>query len=108
MPWNISCANCPYSGVECIKTNVAEVVAVPEPNNTQRQRIMAKPIVSRQTTERHNSQTILMLQAIIQNDLNNFLAFNLVLIESTDIQDSTQVSVFVRYVNSDVNVKEET
>lgn len=67
MPWDIARANCPYSDVECIKTNEAEVVAV----------------------------------SIIQNDLITSLSFNLVLIESTDIKDSSQVSVFVRY---DANV----
>ena len=41
------------------------------------------------------------------NDLKNCEAFNLALDESTDIQDKPQMAVFVRYVTSDVIVKEE-
>ena len=41
------------------------------------------------------------------NDLKNCEAFSLALDESTDIQDKPQMAVFVRYVTSDVIVKEE-
>ncbi|CAI9715600.1 Hypothetical predicted protein [Octopus vulgaris] len=43
----------------------------------------------------------------MQNDLKNSLAFSLALDESTDLQDNPQLVVFIRYISSDVTVKED-
>ena len=43
----------------------------------------------------------------MQNDFKSSLAFSVAFDESTDIQDNPQLALFVRYVSSDLTIKEE-
>ncbi|XP_065667867.1 protein FAM200A-like [Hydra vulgaris] len=63
--------------------------------------------VTRHTTERRISEISVEVEQHLLNDLKNCEAFRIALDESTDIQDKPQTAVFVRYVTSDVLVKEE-
>ncbi|XP_065675532.1 protein FAM200A-like [Hydra vulgaris] len=63
--------------------------------------------VSQHTTERRIFEICIEVEKHLLNELKNCEAFNLALDESTDIQDKPQMAVFVRYVTSDVLVKEE-
>jgi hypothetical protein len=105
--WNIARAKRPYSDGEFVKKNIAKVVAVLDPNNTKLQRLIAQTPASRHTTERRISQISADVAGKMQNDFKNSFAFSLALDKSTDIQDNPQLAVFVRYVSSDVIVKEE-
>ena len=78
-----------------------------DPNNTKLQRLISQTPVSCHTTERRISQISAEVAGKMQNDVKNSLAFSLALDESTDIQDNPQLAVFIRYVSSDVTVKEE-
>ncbi|XP_061468686.1 general transcription factor II-I repeat domain-containing protein 2-like [Rhineura floridana] len=103
---NIARAKCRYSDGEFVK-NIAEVVAVLDPNNTKLQRLIAQTPASCHATERRISQISADVAGKMQNDLKNSLAFRFALDESTDIQDNPQLAVFVCYVSFDVTVKEE-
>ena len=50
---NIARAKRPYSDSEFVKKNIAEVVAVLDPNNTKLQRLIAQAPASRHTTDSH-------------------------------------------------------
>ena len=43
----------------------------------------------------------------MQSDLKSSLTFSIALDESTDLQDNLQLAIFVRYVSSDLTIKEE-
>ena len=43
----------------------------------------------------------------MQSDFKSFLAFSVAFDESTDIHDNPQLAIFVRYVSSDLIIKEE-
>ena len=43
----------------------------------------------------------------MQSDLKSFLAFGIAFDESTDIQNNPQPAIFVRYVSSDLTIKEQ-
>jgi hypothetical protein len=60
--WNIARAKLPYSVSEFIKKNIAEIVAVLDPNNTKLQRLIAQTPASCHTTERHISQITARLE----------------------------------------------
>uniref|UniRef100_A0A0L8H4L9 Uncharacterized protein n=1 Tax=Octopus bimaculoides TaxID=37653 RepID=A0A0L8H4L9_OCTBM len=81
MSWNIARTKRPYSDGEF--KNIAEVVAMFDPNNTRLQQLIAQTPVSRQPTEKRISQI------------------------SAKVADNPQLAVFIRYVSSDVTVKEE-
>jgi len=63
--------------------------------------------VSRHTIERRISTISFDIFATLINNIANCLSLSLDLDESTDIQDKPQLAIFVRYVTSDVDVKEE-
>ena len=63
--------------------------------------------LSSHTTERRISDINADIEGKMRNDLKNCVAFSLALDESTDIQDTPQSAVYVRYVSLDVAVKEE-
>ena len=107
MSWNIARAKHPYSDCEFVKKNIADVVAVLEPNNKKLQRLIEKIPCSRRTTQRRISQISADIEVTVQNDLKSSVAFSLALDESTDIQDNPQLAIFVRYISSDMTVKEE-
>ena len=71
------------------------------------QRLISQNPISRPTTERRIFEISAEIEQQLLNDSKNCEAFSLALDESTDIQDKPQMSVFVRYVTSDVIVKEE-
>ncbi|XP_065642542.1 general transcription factor II-I repeat domain-containing protein 2-like [Hydra vulgaris] len=77
------------------------------PNNSKIQRLISNIYVSQHTTERRISEISVEVEQHLLNDLKNCEAFSLALDESTDIEDKPQMAVFVRYVTSDVLVKEE-
>jgi hypothetical protein len=56
--WNIAHAKRPYSDNKFVNKNIAEVVAVLDPDNTKLQRLIAQTPASRHTTERHISSQI--------------------------------------------------
>ena len=43
----------------------------------------------------------------MQSDFKSSLAFSIAFDESKDIQDNPQLAIFVRYVSSDLTIKEE-
>ena len=103
---NIAQAKHSYSDGEFFNKNIAEVIAVLDPNNRKLQRLISQTPVSRHTVERRISQISANVKDKLQRDLANATAFSLVLDESTDVTDNPQLAVFVRYVSSDVVVKE--
>ena len=97
----------PYSDCEFVKKNITDVVAVLDPNNKKLQCLIAQMPRSRRTTQRRISQISADIAVTMQSDLKNSLAFSIAIGESTDIQDNPQLAIFVRYVSSDLTVKEE-
>ena len=93
--WNIARAKHSYSDCEFVKKNIADVVAVLEPNNKNLQRLIEKIPSSRRTTQRRISQISADIEVTVQNDLKRSVAFSLALDESTDIQDYPQLAIFV-------------
>ena len=107
MFWSIACSKHPYSDCEFVKKNITDVVAVLDPNNKKLQRLIAQMPCSRRTTQRRISQTSANIAVTMQSDLKSSLAFSIAIDESTDIQDNPQLAIFVRYVSSDLIIKEE-
>lgn len=105
--WNIARAKRPYSDGDFIKKNIEEVISILDPNNSRLRRLITQIPMSRHTTERRISDINADIEGKMTNDLKNCVAFSLALDESTDIQDTPQLAVFVRYVSLDVAVKEE-
>ncbi|XP_060861778.1 general transcription factor II-I repeat domain-containing protein 2-like [Metopolophium dirhodum] len=68
---------------------------------------IAQAKVSRHTIERRISTISFDIFTNLKNNIANCLSLSLALDESTDIQDKPQLAIFVRYVTSDVDVKEE-
>jgi hypothetical protein len=62
---------------------------------------------SRHTIERRISTITFDIFSTLKNNIANCLFLSLALNESTDIQDKSQLAIFVRYVTRDVDVKEE-
>lgn len=104
--WNIARAKRSYSDGDFIKKNI-EVISILDPNNSKLRRQILQIPMSRHTTERRISDISADIEREMTTDLKNCVAFSLALDESTDIQDTPQLAVFVRYVASDVTVKEE-
>ena len=104
--WNITWAKHSYSDGEFIKKNIAEIIAVLDPNNSKLRRLILQTPVSRHTVERRFSWIRANIEDKLQKDLANAAAFSLALDESTDVTDNPQLAVYVRYVSSDVVVKE--
>ena len=63
-------------------------------------------LCSHRTTQRRISQMSAEIAFTMQNDLKSSLAFSIAFDESTDIQDYPQLIIFVRYVSSDLTIKE--
>ncbi|XP_065681502.1 general transcription factor II-I repeat domain-containing protein 2A-like [Hydra vulgaris] len=105
--WNIARGKHPYTDGEFVKQNISDVLSVLDPSNSKIQRLVSQIPISRHTTERRISEISIDVEQQLLNDLKNCEAFSLAVDESTDIQDKPQMAVFVRYVTSDVIVKEE-
>ncbi|XP_065654636.1 protein FAM200A-like [Hydra vulgaris] len=105
--WNIAKSKRPYTDGEFVKQNLFDVTSVLDPYNSKIQRLISNISVSRHTTERRISEISVEVEQYLLNDLKNYEAFSLALDDSTDIQDKPQVAVFIRYVTSDILVKEE-
>ena len=105
--WNIARVKHPYTDGEFIKQNISDVLSVLDPKNSKIQRLISQIPISRHTTEKRISEISAEIEQQLLNDLKNCEAFSLALDKSTDIQDKPQMAVFVRYVTSDVIVKEE-
>ena len=67
-------------------------------------KVVSQIPISRHTTERRVTAINKSLEHNLKNDLKNWIAFNLVLDESTDLP---QLAVFIRFVSPDFVVKEE-
>jgi len=105
--WNIARSKLPYIHGEFVKKNISDVIAILAPENLKLKQAIEEIPISRHTTERRISEISSSVACSLQNDLKNCVAFSLALDESTDIQDIPQVSIFVRYVTNDKNIKEE-
>ncbi|XP_065667709.1 protein FAM200A-like [Hydra vulgaris] len=105
--WNIERSKHPYADGEFVKQNLLDVISVLDPNNSKLQRLISNNSVSRHTIERIISEINVEVEQHLLNDLKNCEGFNLASDESTDIQDKPQMAIFVRYLTSDVLVKEE-
>ena len=92
---------------EFVQKNMTDAVAVLDPNNKKLQRLIAQMPCSRRTTQRRISQISADIAVAMQSDLKSSLAFSFAIDESTDIQDNLQLAIFVRYVSSDLTIKEE-
>ena len=90
-----------------MKKNMIEVVSVLDPNNKKLQRLIAQIPSSRRTTQRRISQISKDVAVTMRSDLKSSLAFSLALDESINTQDNPQVSIFVRFVLSDLTIKRE-
>ena len=90
-----------------MKKNITYVVAVLDLNNKKLQHLIAQMPCSRQTAQRHISQTSADIAVTMLSDLKSSLAFSIVFDELTDIKDSPQPATFVRYVSSDLTIKEQ-
>ena len=64
-------------------------------------------LCSRRTTQRRISQISADIAVTMQSGLKSSLALSIALDESTDIQDNPQLAIFVRYISSDLTIKEE-
>ena len=95
-----------YSDGEFVKKNIAEVIVVLDPNNRKLQRLISQTPVSRHTVKRRISRISANVKDKLRRDLENATAFSLALDESTDVTNNPQLAVFVRYVFSDVVLKE--
>ena len=62
---------------------------------------------SHRTKHKPISQISADIAVTMQSDLKSFLTFSIVFDASTDIQDNPQLAIFVRYVLSDLNIREE-
>lgn len=105
--WNIARFKRPYGEGEFIKKNMEEVIKILDPGNVKLHKLISQIPMSRRTTERRICQISECVQNNLILDLTNCVAFSLALDESTDVQDVPQLAIFVRYVSSDVSVKEE-
>ena len=104
---NIAGSKHPYYDCEFVNKNITDVVAVLDPNNKKLQRFIAQMLCSRRTLQRRISQISADIVVTMQSDLKSSLAFSIAVDESTDIQDNPQLAIFVRYVSSDLTIKEE-
>ena len=104
---NIALAKHTYSDGEFIKKNIAEIIAVLDPNNSNLRLLISQTPVSRHTIERRISWISANVEGKLQKDLANATAFSLALDKSTDETDNPQLAVYVPYVSSDVVIKEE-
>ena len=105
--WNIAHSKHPYSDCELVKKNIIEIVSVLDPNNKKLQRLITQIPSSHRTTQRRISQISTDVAVTMQSDLKSALAFSLALDESTDTQNNPKLAVFVRFVLSDLIIKEE-
>ena len=105
--WNIARVNHSYTDGEFVKQHISDVLSVLDPKNSKIQRLISQIPISRHTFERRISEISAEIEEQLLNDLKNCEAFSLALYEPTDIQDKPQMAVFVRYVTSNVVVKEE-
>ena len=107
MSWSIARSKHPYSDCEFVKKNIADVVAVLDPNNKKLQRLIAEMPCSRRSARRRISQVSADIAVTMQSDLKSSLAFTIAIDESTYIQGNPKSAIFVRYVLSDLTIKEE-
>ncbi|XP_060836051.1 general transcription factor II-I repeat domain-containing protein 2B-like [Rhopalosiphum padi] len=105
--FNIAQAKRPYTDGEYIKKNILDVISVLNPENQKLLKMVENVPVSRHTIERRISTISFDIFTNLKNNIANCLSLSLALDESTDIQDKPQLAIFVRYVTSDVDVKEE-
>ena len=78
-----------------------------DPSNTKLHKQIGQVPESRRTTEARISAISKNVSNNLVCDLQNCIPFNLALNESKDIQDVLQLTIFIRFVHPDVNVKEE-
>lgn len=104
--YKIAQANSPYTDGEYNKKNILDVISVLNPENQKLLKMVENVPVSRRTIERRISTNSFDIFTNLKNNIANCLSLSLALDESTDIQDKPQLAVFVRYVTSDVDVKE--
>ena len=90
-----------------MKKNIIEIVSVLDPNNKKLQRLIAVIPSSHRTTQRRISQISTDVAVTMRRDLKSALAFSLALDESTNTQNNPQLAVFIRFVLSDLTIKEE-
>ena len=74
--WNIARAEHLYSDGEFVKKNIAEVIAVLDPNNRKLQRLISQTPVSRHIVERRISRISANVKDKLQRDLANATAFS--------------------------------
>lgn len=105
--WNVARAKRPYSDGEFLRKNISDVVAILDPGNAKLQRQIMQIPISRHTIERRISLIGDDIATQLHSDLTNAVAFSLALDESTDISDTPQVAITVRYILPDATIKEE-
>lgn len=105
--FNIAKSKKPYTEGDFVKKNITQVISILDPENKRLQKMVAQMPVSRHTIERRISVISADVVNNLQKDLINCSALSLALDESTDVQDKPQLAIIVRYVLSDLEVKEE-
>ncbi|CAK9820218.1 Protein FAM200A [Anthophora plagiata] len=76
------------------------------PNNSKLLKSINEIPTSRHTIERRISEINKDFETKLENDIKDCTAFSLLLDESTDITESPQLTIFIRFVFEDATLKE--
>jgi hypothetical protein len=101
LAFNIARAKRPYTEGELIKKNIAQVISVLYPENKTLHKMIEQMPASRHTVERRISVISADIVNNLQHDLTNCSAHSPALDESTDIEDTAPLPIFVCFVTND-------
>lgn len=107
LAFNIAKAKKPYTEGEFVKKNMAQIISILDPENEKLQKLVDQLPASRHTMERRISALSGSILNNLQTNIKECSAISLALDESTDIKDTPQLAIFVRYVSKDFEIVEE-
>lgn len=112
LAFNIAKAKKPYTEGEFVKKNMAQIISIIgykllDPENEKLQKLVDHLPASRHTMERRISALSGSILNNLQTNIKECSAISLALDESTDIKDTPQLAIFVRYVSKDFEIVEE-
>lgn len=107
MAWNIVRDKRPYTDVQFIKKNMADVLEVIAPDHIEVRIKMDNLRTTFDDVQGSISKISTELVRLAKKDIQQCQAFSLALRECTDIENDPQLAVFICYTSSNVQVREE-
>ena len=101
--WEIARAQKPFSDGEFVKTCLTTVAKLMFPNKVKE---IENIKLSRQTVSRRVEHIAQYIRKTIDEKITNFVAYSVALDETTDIEDTPQLALFIRGVDKNLCVQE--